>query len=433
MRTALAILAAFAPIAFAATPTFAAGPATATPSASPQDLPCEASAPRQVRADDYSFSSDRVRCYSERTIVGDAEFYSGDFKADAGGLRTRFLGAGKVRYEAAIVAPRCKAEITGIAALGDAPLVVTDGAVQLTFWDGGVAVHLGMGTACPGFQQEFFYDPDPGGNNLVAPNWIGSGCDLDEPGISKRAFVSFFYAFQRAVAVDDRKAVARMVSYPLAANVARGSGGKSLRITTPGQFLSSYGRVFDRCIRRWIANQRIGDLWCNHSGVTFDGGALWIAQGEGRQAAPKLVAVNFCGDMTPAVAGLVDLEVGVRQDAPCAGGEGYAITVTNHHGPDTVRGAWLTAEISPALGIRSWRCTAEAGGASCGDRAVAGEAITALQTWIDLPRHGQVTYQLCGKKTGGGMVAARVVPSQHPPNIGLVDANRARASLAVSP
>jgi hypothetical protein len=75
--------------------------------------PCEPTRLRESRADGDSFRHDRVYCYAERTFVSDAEFFSGRFRADAGGLTTTFLGDGEVRYQVEIVSATMQDQTVG--------------------------------------------------------------------------------------------------------------------------------------------------------------------------------------------------------------------------------------------------------------------------------------------------------------------------------
>jgi hypothetical protein len=84
---------------------------------------------------------------------------------------------------------------------------------------------------------------------------------------------AFLRALQTAVAADDRKQVAAMVSYPLRAKLH----GHALSIHTTQQFLSHYDELLPRATRTLIAAQTYEALFVNAQGVMIGSGQVWFS------------------------------------------------------------------------------------------------------------------------------------------------------------
>jgi hypothetical protein len=84
---------------------------------------------------------------------------------------------------------------------------------------------------------------------------------------------AFLHALQAAVAADDRKQVAAMVSYPLKAKVH----GHAVSIHTTQQFLSHYDALLPPATRTLIADQTYEALFVNTQGVMIGSGQLWFS------------------------------------------------------------------------------------------------------------------------------------------------------------
>jgi hypothetical protein len=108
--------------------------------------------------------------------------------------------------------------------------------------------------------------------------------------------VRFYYAFKRAVASDDRKAVATMVRYPLV--IAKAKGKKSVRIKRPADLVAKYSEVVTPCVQKVILAQRISRLFCRDQGVMFGNGEVWIDEPTGADGkakndpGPKIITIN---------------------------------------------------------------------------------------------------------------------------------------------
>jgi hypothetical protein len=242
---------------------------------------CGPATPRHSRSEELDFpQTDRVSCHQDRTIVEDAAFFGGDFRSDTGHLVTQYVEGGEVRYTATL--PGCAAKLQGTAKIAKGSLTAADGATRLAFTDGGVDLKVGSGP-CAGSSEEFFFDH--GGSTLAEANDEGSGCNLESNGIDKEAFIRFYYAFKRAVAKDDRKAVAGMVSYPL---TAVGLKNRQIPLKRPADLVAHYAAVFPACMRQAVLSQRISRIFCRDQGVMFGDGEVWIAGvAEGRDGKPN--------------------------------------------------------------------------------------------------------------------------------------------------
>ena len=82
--------------------------------------------------------------------------------------------------------------------------------------------------------------------------------------------VRLFSQLQKAVADDDRTAVIRLMSYPLAVN-----GGSRETINSAAALLKSYTRVFTPAVSRRITQSSPQAVFCNWQGATFADGVVW--------------------------------------------------------------------------------------------------------------------------------------------------------------
>ena len=92
-------------------------------------------------------------------------------------------------------------------------------------------------------------------------------------GLKEHEVEVFFNSFKEAVAKGDKRRVARMVSYPLVAEL---SSNRTVKISSPARFIKLYDRIFDDKFKQLIAQTEFKDLWANYSGVATPGGAVWI-------------------------------------------------------------------------------------------------------------------------------------------------------------
>lgn len=104
---------------------------------------------------------------------------------------------------------------------------------------------------------------------------------IDDPA----AFHTFFVKLQQAVAKNDKKAVASMISYPLKVN----TNGKTYTFQTPARFIAKYDSIMTPKVKRTLGYAIEEDLFANWQGVMVGSGQLWISQFDGKIA---VYAVN---------------------------------------------------------------------------------------------------------------------------------------------
>jgi hypothetical protein len=86
------------------------------------------------------------------------------------------------------------------------------------------------------------------------------------------AVIAFVRTLQAAVARDDRRAVARLVRFPLTA----WDGRRSRSVRSAAEMAALYPRVFSPGLRRDIAAVTVDSLFANWSGTMFARGRVWF-------------------------------------------------------------------------------------------------------------------------------------------------------------
>src|ERR1044071_178652 len=92
-------------------------------------------------------------------------------------------------------------------------------------------------------------------------------------GLKEREVEIFFNSFKEAVAKDDKRKVAAMVSYPIKVYVA---SNRTVKIVNSARFIKFYDRIFDEKFKKLIAETEFKDLWAKSSGVATPRGEIWI-------------------------------------------------------------------------------------------------------------------------------------------------------------
>lgn len=110
---------------------------------------------------------------------------------------------------------------------------------------------------------------------------------LDELFGEHKQYRTFLEQLQRAVAADDKQAVAAMIDYPFAARI----NGKAVKIRDPKHFVADYDKVITPKIREAVAKQRYEDLFANWQGVMIGDGEIWFS-GIGDGSTVKIIAIN---------------------------------------------------------------------------------------------------------------------------------------------
>jgi hypothetical protein len=92
-------------------------------------------------------------------------------------------------------------------------------------------------------------------------------------GLKEREVEVFFNSFKEAVAKNDKRKVAAMVSYPVHPRL---SSNRSVKIVNKARFIKLYDRIFDVKFKQLIAQTEFKDLWAKFSGVATPRGEIWI-------------------------------------------------------------------------------------------------------------------------------------------------------------
>ena len=89
---------------------------------------------------------------------------------------------------------------------------------------------------------------------------------------SAAAAEGFFYRLQRAVAQERRAEVAALVDYPVRVRLGR----RMRRVRNRAELLRRYPLVFNRRVKRALAQQKTESLFVNWRGVMVGRGEIWF-------------------------------------------------------------------------------------------------------------------------------------------------------------
>ncbi|HJY27772.1 MAG TPA: hypothetical protein VJ306_07010 [Pyrinomonadaceae bacterium] len=92
-------------------------------------------------------------------------------------------------------------------------------------------------------------------------------------GLKEREVEIFFNSFKEAVAKDDKRKIAAMVSYPIKVYLR---SDRTVKIANSARFVKFYDRIFDQKFKDIIAATEFKDLWAKSSGVATPRGEIWI-------------------------------------------------------------------------------------------------------------------------------------------------------------
>ncbi|MET3579058.1 cyclopropane fatty-acyl-phospholipid synthase-like methyltransferase [Mesorhizobium robiniae] len=98
---------------------------------------------------------------------------------------------------------------------------------------------------------------------------------------------AFFETLKKAVAGNDKGAVASMVEYPFKARI----NGKAVTIRDAAHFAADYDKVFTAKVKGAVSNQTYPKLFANWQGVMIGDGEVWFS-GIGDNNTVKIIAVN---------------------------------------------------------------------------------------------------------------------------------------------
>jgi hypothetical protein len=113
-------------------------------------------------------------------------------------------------------------------------------------------------------------------------------------GVREQKVEAFFTTLKEAVASNDKKAVASLVSYPVTATLAF---GRRTKIRSKTDFIRFYDQIFHDDFKQLIADTKLNQLWARTAGVAMPRGEIWFA---GVQRSPrdsdqyqiKIIAIN---------------------------------------------------------------------------------------------------------------------------------------------
>lgn len=95
-----------------------------------------------------------------------------------------------------------------------------------------------------------------------------------------KQFNDFFIKFQHAIAANDKKTIADMISYPLRVN----KNEHSIQIKHKSEFIKEYNRIITKKVKKKVLNQELNKLFVNSYGVMIGDGEMWISQIDGKIA-----------------------------------------------------------------------------------------------------------------------------------------------------
>jgi predicted component of type VI protein secretion system len=110
---------------------------------------------------------------------------------------------------------------------------------------------------------------------------------LDETEGEHKPFAEFFAKRQKAVAAEDKAAVAAMVNYPLLSH----SNAGSVQIKDAKHFLADYDKLITAKVKTAVAKQTYATLFTNWQGVMIGDGEIWFDQ-VGDSLEVKVYAIN---------------------------------------------------------------------------------------------------------------------------------------------
>lgn len=98
---------------------------------------------------------------------------------------------------------------------------------------------------------------------------------------------AFFDALKKAVAADDKAAVAAMVDYPFQARI----DGKAIELRDAAHFIADYDKIVTAKVKDAVARQTYAALFANWQGVMIGDGEMWFS-GVGDANVIKITAIN---------------------------------------------------------------------------------------------------------------------------------------------
>lgn len=104
---------------------------------------------------------------------------------------------------------------------------------------------------------------------------------------SHAPYRQFFETLQKAVADDDKAAVAALVDYPFQARIK----GKAVKLKDAAHFVTSYDQIMTAKVKQAVAKQSYATLFANWQGVMIGDGEIWFS-GVGESDIIRITAIN---------------------------------------------------------------------------------------------------------------------------------------------
>lgn len=102
-----------------------------------------------------------------------------------------------------------------------------------------------------------------------------------------KPYREFFAHFQKAIAANDKAAVAALIDYPFQARIK----GKSAKLRDAAHFIADYDLIVTAKVRQAVAAQSYANLFANWQGVMIGDGEVWFS-GVGDNNVVKITAIN---------------------------------------------------------------------------------------------------------------------------------------------
>jgi hypothetical protein len=125
------------------------------------------------------------------------------------------------------------------------------------------------------------------GQSLPSPCAPGQSAPVfSDIGATGEQVDAFLITLKKAVASDDRRKVASLIRYPIAA----WTGSKRTVFRTPGALVASYELIFTALLQKTIADARTECLFTNSQGAMIHDGEVWF--NGFRTGALEIVTIN---------------------------------------------------------------------------------------------------------------------------------------------
>lgn len=96
----------------------------------------------------------------------------------------------------------------------------------------------------------------------------------DVAGFTEKEFNTYFTKLQKAVAKNDKKAVSKLVYYPLNVN----SKGKTKIIKNQKQFIKEYNDIMTKRVKNSVLKQKPDMVFVNYKGAMTGNGEVWMSK-----------------------------------------------------------------------------------------------------------------------------------------------------------